>query len=283
MTTNNNIFLLGDIAELKNECAGAMIPSVKSISDYQPLINIQNKKFIRRGVVSVTANRSYYNIKLYQYECLGEIYFKDYSNIKKIQLQIGGQLIDSIEDNNIIQPLQKLYNMEGIPFFILKQMIPYLAFHNISVIFELYKDDELSYNVYEHKYLNNNEQETHFIFQNQFSNDINIGCKIRLTFNHIVYILLVKTEPYSKIKSLILNDLTLQLNLNESNNGYDIYYLTFDLLDENSILKYGIKFSRIDKCIIEFENQDPKEVSIHVINSNIFRIISNMGGLAFCA
>jgi hypothetical protein len=162
-----------------------------------------------------------------------------------------------------------------------KQIIPKLSFNNIRICVELYKDDELSYDV--HEYLNYDETSDKVIFQNQFSDEENIKNRLKLHFNHTVYILLVKTEPYSKIKSFIFDNWSIHIEPNNKfkKNGYDVYYLTLDLLDENCILKYGINLSMIDTCIIEFENTQSKIVSIHGINTNIFRTRGHMGGIAF--
>ena len=277
MNTNDNVFLLGDIADFKNKLGG-----MAAYLNQSPNFNIINKKkFLRKETISVKAGRQAIIIPFNIHEGLGEIYFKDYSNIKEIQLEVGGISIDYIKDNNIIRSLQKLYNMKGIPFFIFKQIIPRLLFHNIRIHVELYKDDELSYDV--HEYLNYNETLDKVIFQTQFSHNENIKNRLKLYFNNTVYILLVKTEPYSKIKSFIFDNWSIHIEPNNKfkKYGYDVYYLTLDLLDENSILKYGINLSRIDTCIIEFEDNQSKNVSIHAINTNIFRTKRNMGGIAF--
>jgi hypothetical protein len=76
MNTNDNVFLLGDIAEFKNKRGGLMANYLRKLVNFN-IIN--KKKFLRKETISVKAGRQAINIQFNIYEGLGEIYFTPFN------------------------------------------------------------------------------------------------------------------------------------------------------------------------------------------------------------
>ena len=85
-------------------------------------------------------------------DVIGHIYAKDEKSIKSIELCIGGYVIDRIDDNKLFPVLRQLYNMEGIPFYVLSKKILRPDYGRVEINIIYFKECESVLYTDDHKY-----------------------------------------------------------------------------------------------------------------------------------
>jgi hypothetical protein len=97
---------------------------IKEFTELQPYYKKKYNAYLRTIVLEEITNSV--RIQCDNHERIGYIAIDTLENIESIELRIGGNRIDTIYPE-LIPLLQKLYDMDGLPFHILKCGIPYLA------------------------------------------------------------------------------------------------------------------------------------------------------------
>jgi hypothetical protein len=237
-----------------------------------------------------------FTIELNPNQLAKNIKVNDMSNIEYIKLTAGGQYIDKI-NADIFNVLFKLYDMKKnvLPFYLNKSGLPYLKSHKYDIIIKKKNNSDifLTYDIYSHNmdiyddklecYCHNNNS---LVLQvnNQISSLIDINnekfSRLHQEYINPMYFIIINKNFTNPVLNIGHNHKLKLLKINEVDD-YNIYTLTKNLEEIN---KYGINFSCIQHgLLIEFEENinSLNRMEIYTINSDIFRISSGMGGLAF--
>lgn len=255
--------------------------------------------FLEKREIEPTGNKEStklrYFIKPKTYEHLQNFRVNE-KNIKSINLDCGGARIDNIISGSsknistICDILRYIYQMEGLPFSILKQGLRKLKYHEWILYIEYIEDTNVEdkiltydvYNIDKEEYLKFAESEQ-LIFQIQYNQGY------RIWFNHPEYYLISDHQ----IKK-ILFDGNYELELSEyyQKNGYYIYKFipTEFISNENpddieNVKKYGINFSKIDITIAILNDkssmEDNNNIYIYAIGVQILNTYNGMAGLRY--
>ncbi len=270
----------------------------------EPLAFKETRKIVSSHPSYVPQRYSkWFEVELNPGEVIKNLRINSNINVKNLhfEIEIGGHRMDRIE-SSLFNVLRKIYHMKDdeIPFYLLKNGIPYLAYHKITIGIESSTETTqaivLSADIYTGS-LDASGREVKYIlcFQNQWISEklLKPGFNEIYIRRHLInYYILVESE-YDGDIVLNFENKTYQyqgklklLKIGEIDK-IKIYSLTKSLKKED-ICQYGINFSRVDlyrwdKCTLQI-NVD-KEMPFHIttINSNAFGVAGGMAGLRLCA
>jgi hypothetical protein len=235
------------------------------------------------------------------YGSIGEIHLKNIENIERITLCLGDQQLDHMP-GELIPVYQKIYNMKGLPFHMLKTGIPYLAYDytQIQIFYknnEFPEKEEMIVRIYKHtdELRKNGYNIEKVIFANSYScNRIN-DSKIKLSGNRPSIFIIVDHTINGKLKEFIVeegvydhnrnykivNPSKFLLKITDTIGNFDVYQIPPSLLAED-IQKYAIPNGLNN--YLQFETpqlKSSKNLGIYVTELNILLCRSGMAGTSF--
>lgn len=240
---------------------------------------------------------------------LKNVRFSSYKNIKSIELEIGGQPIDRIHDNDdisyLLKLLRKIYKVTSktiLPIHAL--LIPlYIAYyHHIRIKVEFTKlTDELV--VTGDIYQNDEGKLTHYDgyhwiiypmswiinkvyrYGREYVNLDNQIVKIGLNFCHVIkYLYIISNNAEVKTCKISINGINI-LKINNLYRDKDIGYYIIPFTKGNDITKYSLNLFVMNTLVLhlQFDNVlDNAYYDVVLVGSVPIRSMSGMTGLALC-
>lgn len=203
--------------------------------------------------------------------CVDKIMVNE-NNIEQVKLVINGSNIDTIYDCDTFSLLRECYNMEGLPFHIMKGGITLNESRRMNIIIR-YKtptySEKLSY-----YYTKCQREDEISVYTHQY-NYMNNVSSLRLPFNLSVVGFLIRTDiQCDEIILSILKYTPLKLTLNKIKevNGYGLYLFNDEYefgSNEGDRSEYTLNFSRTDDVTLIFPDRKERDVEIIAISINV--------------
>jgi hypothetical protein len=276
---SDKIKYLHDLDKSKNGPTAIITKMLES--DYD-LDNNFKSEFIEQRKLSrsITSINENFKIKLNENEVLGNIYFNNEIDIQSINLYICGESRYETLESDTFNALRKLYNMKGIPFHHL--LIGVSGAHQQITVSVKYKktfitsnkDNGLYYDVYKSK----NKDESIFHYQTHSYEEYGKS-NVKLDMSGRVHMILIKTEPRSKLTNLFFNGYNLDIDTSDSIGGYDVYNFSNSLTCIEEVKNKYLNFNTCENNLgLVFDNDTVKKINICSIGNNITTLKDMMIG-----
>lgn len=242
--------------------------------------------------VNSTNVQSTHHTHILKGDIIGYFYVKDEKNIKSVELCIDYNVIGRINENKLFPVLRQLYNMEGIPFYILRKKILLPQNSRAEINIEYFKECKSVLYSTIHNIEDFDLRQSllcstihNFVFLNKKCN-ISKYSRFILECNlgDLVYALLIKS-PKNAPKYLCINNIKIDMKFlpHKYLDGFYVYNLGQEPgLPENPKNKFNyLNFTKMD-IKIEFDllyEIDISTISVNAIVGNMYIYAYGMNAL----